>query len=101
MVSSSGCAAITAMRPSNITACHLRAEIGEFVDLFGWTRIVRAQAFFLRSEAESQGHVEFFKRAHLAIEPCERIGAETIGPAQTRAQMFHAEVAQKTDAGVE
>jgi hypothetical protein len=46
-----------------------------------------------RREAESQRHVELGQRVHLAVEPVERVGTETIGPGQASPEMPDAEAA--------
>ena len=56
--------------------------------------MVRLDATGFRCEAKCQSDVEFLESAHLSIKPFHGPGAQAIGPAQTGAQIAHAQCAQ-------
>src|SRR5438067_9375707 len=77
-----------------IAADHGRTEVRELADGHGRARAVWQDAALPECERERHRDVEFLQRAHLPVEPVERIREETLGPAEARAHMFHAEASQ-------
>jgi hypothetical protein len=53
---------------------------------------MRSNPTGLRCKAERQGDIEFFERAHLAVEPCFGVGSQAVGPAEAGSQVPHAEL---------
>src|SRR5215207_8557985 len=58
-------------------------------------------AAMLRREAKGKRYIEVLDRAHLPVEPRVRVRTKAVRPAQTGAQMPHAELAQPADRVVE
>jgi len=52
---------------------------------------MRADPTRLWCKAERQGDVEFFERAHLAVEPRVGIGPQAVSPAEAGSQVTHPE----------
>src|SRR4051812_9744513 len=73
---------------------HLPTELRELLDAPRRTRMMRRDAARLRGEAVRDRHIELVERRHLPIEPCHRVRAQTIGPAQTRAHLSHTQLPQ-------
>src|SRR4051794_3275362 len=63
---------------SRVAANHLRAEFRELLRMRRRARVVRLQARRFRRETERQRDVEFLEALHLAIEPVEGVGPQTI-----------------------
>src|SRR5689334_14461797 len=77
-----------------VAADLLRAELGESAVLSRRTRVVGTNAFRLRCETERQRDIERLERGHLPVEPTLRVRPEAVRPAQSRADVPHAQLAQ-------
>src|SRR5581483_8494737 len=95
MTSSSACATTSTTGPSGcITTNHARAELGELFRVLWRTRVMRLHSAVLRRKTECDGHVEFFERLHLPVEPRLRVRPEAVGPAQTGSEITDSQAAQ-------
>src|SRR5581483_3598814 len=57
-------------------------------------RVMRLHSAVLRRKTECDGHVEFFERLHLPVEPRLRVRPEAVGPAQTGSEITDSQAAQ-------
>ena len=83
--------------PGRVAAHHRGAEVGEFLGRPRRAGVVRLEPAVLRREAEGDGDIEVRQGLHLAVEPGERAGAETVGPGKTGAQVPHAQALHHLD----
>src|SRR5215217_8748848 len=84
-------------RRAGVPPDHGGTELGEFL-LRQWSAgVMRGDPAVLGSEAERHRDVEVCECRHLAVEPGERIGAETVRPREAGAQMLDPEPLQPGD----
>src|SRR5438477_10278464 len=72
---------------------HQRAKLCKFLRHKRWAGVMRRDAAMLWRKAECQCRVEFLERLHLSIKPRLGVRAIAVGPAQSGAQILHAQFA--------